>query len=49
METWLKARERHETDASLRNVSRDEAEHALKIVACLIEKQGIYPLEFPTA
>ena len=48
MENWSQARERYETDASLRNVSFDEAEHALKTVVGLIEKQGIFPLEFPT-
>ena len=40
--------ERYETDASLRNVLFDEAEHALKTVVGLLEKQGIFPLEFPT-
>jgi hypothetical protein len=49
MENWPQARERYETDASLRNVPFDEAEHALKTVVGLIEKQGIFPLEFPTA
>jgi hypothetical protein len=48
MESWSQARERYETDASLRNVLFDEAEHALKTVVGLIEKQGIFPLEFPT-
>lgn len=48
MENWSPARERYETDASLRNVPFDEAEHALKIVISLLEKQGIFPMEFPT-
>jgi hypothetical protein len=48
MENWSQARERYETDKSLVNVSFDEAEHALKTVVGLIEKQGIFPLEFPT-
>ena len=48
MENWSQARERYETDASLRNVSFEEAEHALKSVVGLLEKQGIFPLEFPT-
>lgn len=47
-ENWSQARERYETDKSLVNVSFDEAERALKIVVGLIEKQGIFPLEFPT-
>jgi hypothetical protein len=48
MDNWSQARERYETDASLRNVPLDEAERALKTVVGLIEKQGIFPLEFPT-
>ena len=48
MENWSQARERYETDKSLNRVSFDEAEHALKTVVGLIEKQGIFPLEFPT-
>jgi hypothetical protein len=48
MENWSQARERYETDKSLVNISFDEAEHALKTVVGLIEKQGIFPLEFPT-
>ncbi|HVU08077.1 MAG TPA: nucleotidyl transferase AbiEii/AbiGii toxin family protein [Verrucomicrobiae bacterium] len=48
MENWSQARERYETDRSLVNVSFDEAEQALKIVVGLIEKQGVFPLEFPT-
>jgi len=48
MENWSQARERYETDKSLDKVSFDEAEHALKTVVGLIEKQGIFPLEFPT-
>jgi hypothetical protein len=47
MENWSQARERYETDASLRKVPFDEAEHALKTVVGFIEKQGIFPLEFP--
>ena len=47
MENWPQAHERYETDASLRNVPFDEAEHALKTVVGFIEKQGIFPLEFP--
>jgi len=47
MENWSQARERYETDKSLDRVSFDEAEHALKTVVGLIEKQGIFPLEFP--
>lgn len=47
MENWLPARERYETDLNLRKVSFDEAEQALKVVVGLIEKQGIFPLEFP--
>jgi len=48
MENWSQVRERYETDKSLDRVSFDEAEHALKTVVGLIEKQGIFPLEFPT-
>ena len=47
MENWSLARERYEADGSLRNVTFDEAERALKIVAGLIEGQRIFPLEFP--
>ena len=47
MENWSQARERYETDRSLVNVPFDEAEQALKIVVGLIEKQGVFPLEFP--
>jgi hypothetical protein len=48
MENWSQARRRYETDASLRNVSFDEAEHALKAIVGLFEKQGNFPLEFPS-
>ncbi len=48
MENWSQARERYEADKSLDRVSFDEAEHALKTIVGLIEKQGIFPLEFPT-
>ncbi len=48
MENWPQARERYETDVSLRNVPFDEAEHALKTVVGLLEKQGVFPMEFPT-
>ena len=48
MENWSQARERYEADKSLDRVSFDEAEHALKTVVGLIEKQEIFPLEFPT-
>jgi hypothetical protein len=47
MENWSLARERYEADGSLRNVTFDEAERALKIVTGLIEGQRIFPLEFP--
>ena len=47
MENWSQARQRYETDGSLRNVSFDEAEHGLKTVVGLIERQGIFPLETP--
>jgi hypothetical protein len=48
MENWSQARERYETDRSLKKVSFDEAEQALKTVVGLIGTQGIFPLEFPT-
>ena len=48
MENWSLVRERYETDRSLGKVSFDEAEQALKIVVELIERQGIFPLHFPT-
>ena len=47
MENWPLARERYETDRSLDKVSFDEAEQALKIVVGLLEKQGVFPLEYP--
>ncbi len=48
MEDWSLARGRYEVDRSLQNVSFGEAEQALTIVVGLIERQGIFPLEFPT-
>jgi hypothetical protein len=48
MENRSQARERYEADTSLDRVSFDEAERALAIVVGLIEKQRIFPLEFPT-
>jgi hypothetical protein len=47
MENWSLARERYEADRSLVNVPFDEAESAVKTVVGLLEKQGIFPLEFP--
>jgi hypothetical protein len=46
-ENWSQARERYETEVSLRRVPFDEAEQALITVVGLREKQGIFPLEFP--
>jgi hypothetical protein len=46
MENWPLARQRYETDRSLVHVPFDEAESALKSVVGLLDRQGLFPLEF---
>jgi hypothetical protein len=47
MESWPLARERYEADGNLKQVPFSEAEAALKSVTGLIERQSIFPLQFP--
>jgi len=48
MESRPLAQERYEADVNLKQVPFAEAEQALGTVVGLIERQGIFPLRFPT-